>query len=256
MLWGIGGLIALAVGFFIGLGGFLAPLALFLGIVGVTKERESIAAWLSAIGGFIGFAVVLITVAGAENTVANFFVSLWDFLVLCFAILLAIIIPIGFALYPLVFKKPLAETAFGIFILLAITSMCAWLGICMFWIDNKGKALGTAEICFGLFFITTAIAFVINLIHSIYNYCKQRKLINSNNELRIKYNKEKIETAVGCLLFIGVMCTISSVIMFLLGCALEEIGCIILGGVIFIVCVPLAVIGFKHSPNQGTNNEE
>ena len=166
MLYGIGGLIALAVGFFIGLGGFLAPLALFLGIVGIVKEK-SIAAWLSAIGGFIGFAVILITMAGAEITVANFFVSLWDFLVLCFVILRAIAIPIGFALYPLCSQKALAETAFGIFILLVITSMCTWLAICMFWIDNKGRALGTAQLCFGIFFAATAIAFIINFIHSV-----------------------------------------------------------------------------------------
>ena len=98
MLYGIGGLIALAVGFFIGLGGLLAPLALFLGIVGIVKEK-SIAAWLSAIGGFIGFAVILITKAGAENTVINFFVSLWNFLELCFTILFVILGAIALVIY-------------------------------------------------------------------------------------------------------------------------------------------------------------
>ena len=72
MLWGIGGLIALAVACFIGLAGFSAPLALFSGIAGVTKERESIAAWLSAIGGGISFIVILIAKAGAEITVTDF----------------------------------------------------------------------------------------------------------------------------------------------------------------------------------------
>ena len=91
MLWGIGGLIALAVGFFIGLGGFLAPLALFLGIAGVTKERESIAAWLSAIGGFIGFAVILIAKANAEVAVTNFFIRLKEGIILIVVILLSLI---------------------------------------------------------------------------------------------------------------------------------------------------------------------
>lgn len=72
MLWGIGGLIALAVACFIGLAGFSAPFALFSGIAGVTKERESIAAWLSAIGGGISFIVILIAKAGAEITVTDF----------------------------------------------------------------------------------------------------------------------------------------------------------------------------------------
>ena len=142
----------MAVACFIGLAGFSAPLALFSGIVGVTKERKSIAAWLSAIGGGISFIVILIAKAGAEITVTDFFVSLWDILVIGFFILLAIAIPIGFALYPLVSEKPLAETWFGMFIQLLLISMCTWLFICIFWID-QGKLIRNSRNMFRSIFL-------------------------------------------------------------------------------------------------------
>ncbi len=239
MLWGIGGLIALAVGFFIGLGGFLAPLALFLGIVGVTKERESIAAWLSAIGGGISFIVILIAKAGAEITVTNFFVSLWDFLVLCFVILLAIAIPIGLALYPLVSKKPLAETWVGMFIQLVLIFMCTWLSICIFWIDNKGGSLKTAEICFGAFFLATAIAFIINFIHSV----KKSNLYKNSEYASQKIpKKERSQPAadISCWLgFIGFMMTGTGFIMLLCGSVMAPTGAVFL-----VIGVSLMIIAY------------
>ena len=80
MLWNIGGLIALLSAWFIGLQGIFGPLALFCGIAGIIKKRDSVLAWIIAICALISLLMVA-TLPFIDEKISvdiGFFSSLWD----------------------------------------------------------------------------------------------------------------------------------------------------------------------------------